>query len=55
VLHKLIVAAIVTAAVGACATLENLRGLMQAPRFEHAPGQQADIRRGELRGIRGLQ
>ena len=28
----------------ACATLESLRGLVQAPRFEEAPGQQAQIR-----------
>lgn len=27
-----------------CATLESLRGLVQAPRFEEAPGQQAQIR-----------
>ena len=27
-----------------CATLEGLRGLVQAPRFEEAPGQPAEIR-----------
>lgn len=27
-----------------CATLEGLRGLVQAPRFEEAPGQQPEIR-----------
>ncbi len=28
----------------ACATLQSLRGLIQAPRFEEAPDQQAEIR-----------
>lgn len=28
----------------ACATLQNLRGLIQPPRFEEAPGQQAEVR-----------
>jgi hypothetical protein len=33
-----------TVAFAGCATLENLRGLVQAPKFEQAPGQQAEIR-----------
>jgi hypothetical protein len=31
-------------ASASCATLEGLRGLIQAPRFEEAPGQPAEIR-----------
>jgi hypothetical protein len=31
-------------ALSGCATLEGLRGLVQAPRFEEVPGQQAQIR-----------
>ena len=59
-LHKLIVVVIVTSAVGACATLENLRGLVQAPQFEQAPGQQAEIRvmgpsRGQPLGGAGVR
>ena len=34
----------VSAALSACATLEGLRGLVQAPRFQQAEGQQAEIR-----------
>jgi hypothetical protein len=44
VLAKLIVAALLTLGLSGCATLEGLRGLVQAPRFEQAPGQQAEIR-----------
>lgn len=40
---KLIVV-IATAALSGCAALEGLRGLVQAPRFDEAPGRQAEIR-----------
>lgn len=35
---------VVLVASGACATLQNLRGFIQPPRFEEAPGQQAEVR-----------
>lgn len=41
---KLIAVAVAIAVSGGCATLENLRGLVQAPQFEQAPGQDAEIR-----------
>jgi hypothetical protein len=44
VLPKLIVGALLVLTLSACAGLEQLRGLVQAPRFEQAPGQQAEIR-----------
>jgi len=44
VLPKLIFVALLSVALAACAALEQLRGLVQAPRFEQAPGQQAEIR-----------
>ncbi|HJR58932.1 MAG TPA: LEA type 2 family protein [Vicinamibacterales bacterium] len=43
-LPKLIVVALAALGVSACAALEGLRGLVQAPRFEQAPGQPAEIR-----------
>ena len=43
-LQKLSLAMSAVLALNACATLEGLRGLVQAPRFEQAPGQQAEIR-----------
>lgn len=43
-LTRLIVGALLGAGVIGCAALEGLRGLVQAPRFEQAPGQQAEIR-----------
>jgi hypothetical protein len=44
VLSKLIVGSVLTLAMAGCATLENLRGLVQAPKFEQAPGRDAEIR-----------
>jgi hypothetical protein len=44
VLPRLIVITLVALMIPACASLENLRGLVQPPRFEQAPGQQAEIR-----------
>ena len=41
---KLIVILAAAQMLGACATLENLRGLVQAPKFEQAPGREAEIR-----------
>lgn len=41
---KLSGVALAALAVSACAGLENLRGLVQAPRFEQVPGQPAEIR-----------
>lgn len=43
-LQKLIGVAVLALAVNACASLEHLRGLVQAPRFEQEPGRQAEIR-----------
>ena len=43
-LQKLSIVTLATFAFGACATLEGLRGLVQAPRFEQAPGQRAEVR-----------
>ncbi|CAN5873233.1 hypothetical protein BH24ACI5_BH24ACI5_25460 [soil metagenome] len=43
-LPRLIVAALLTLAVPACAGLEGLRAFVQAPKFEEAPGRQAEIR-----------
>ena len=43
-MSKLIVACVVCLGLAGCATLENLRGLVQAPKFEQATGQQAEIR-----------
>jgi len=44
VLLKLIVTSLLALALGGCAALEGLRGLVQAPRFEQAPGREAEIR-----------
>lgn len=41
---KLILLALLTVIASACATLEQLRGLVQAPKFEQEPGRQAEIR-----------
>ena len=41
---KFIIAIAMAALSFGCAALEGLRGLVQAPRFEQAPGQQAQIR-----------
>ena len=41
---KLIILLILALAASGCATLEQLRGLVQAPRFEQEPGRQAEIR-----------
>lgn len=46
-LPRLIITALLAPTVLGCAALEGLRGLVQAPKFEEAPGQQAEIR---LRG-----
>ena len=43
-LQRLSLVTLATLALGACATLEGLRGLVQAPRFEQAAGQEAEIR-----------
>lgn len=43
-LAKLIVVLVVAFTLAGCATLENLRGLVQAPTFEQAPGRDAEIR-----------
>lgn len=40
---KLIGVVVLAVACTGCATLESLRGLVQAPRFEEAPGQEARI------------
>jgi hypothetical protein len=42
--RQLIVVGLTTLALGGCAGLEQLRGLVQAPRFEQAPGQEAEVR-----------
>lgn len=44
VVPRLIVASLLALSVSACAALEGLRGFVQAPRFEEAPGQRAEIR-----------
>ena len=41
---KPIIVALAALAFSGCAALEGLRGLVQAPRFEEAPGQDAEIR-----------
>jgi Late embryogenesis abundant protein len=41
---KLILLALLAIVASACATLEQLRGLVQAPKFEQEPGRQAEIR-----------
>ncbi|MEO6212843.1 MAG: LEA type 2 family protein [Vicinamibacterales bacterium] len=43
-LQKLILGSVCALAVSGCATLEGLRGLVQAPKFEQEPGRQAEIR-----------
>lgn len=43
-LHKLIFTSLVALAMSGCAALGELRGLVQAPRFEQEPGRQAEIR-----------
>jgi hypothetical protein len=43
-LLKLIVVSAVALALTGCAGLENLRGLVQAPKFEQAPGRDAEVR-----------
>jgi hypothetical protein len=43
-LPRLIFAAVLTLTMTACAGLEGLRAFVQAPKFEEAPGQQAEIR-----------
>jgi hypothetical protein len=42
--RQLIVVGLTTLALGGCAGLEQLRGLVQPPRFEQAPGQEAEVR-----------
>lgn len=41
---KLIFVAVLAVALSGCAALEQLRGFVQAPRFDEAPGRQAEIR-----------
>lgn len=43
-LPRLIIAVLLALAVPACAGLEGLRAFVQAPKFEEAPGRQAEIR-----------
>ena len=43
-LPRLIIAGLLTLSVTSCAALENLRAFVQAPKFEEAPGQRAEIR-----------
>ena len=43
-LRRLAVVAVLGLATAACASLEGLRGLVHAPRFEHAEGRQSEIR-----------
>jgi hypothetical protein len=43
-LPRLIFAAVLTLMLTACAGLEGLRAFVQAPKFEEAPGQQAEVR-----------
>jgi hypothetical protein len=47
---KLIAVALGCVLLGACAGLDQLRGLIQAPRFEQAPDHQPEIR---LLGLNG--
>ena len=42
--NKLIVTSTCVLVMSGCATLGDLRGLVQAPRFEQEPGRQAEIR-----------
>lgn len=42
--RKLILLGILAFVASACAGLEQLRGLVQAPKFEQEPGRQAEIR-----------
>jgi hypothetical protein len=44
VLHKLIVTSVIALAVSGCAALGELRGVVQAPRFDQEPGREAEIR-----------
>jgi len=44
VLPRLIIAGLLTLTVTSCAALDNLRAFVQAPKFEEAPGQRAEIR-----------
>jgi len=44
VFQKLILATFCTLTFSACATLEGLRALVQAPKFEQEPGRDAEIR-----------
>ena len=41
---KIILASVCALGVSGCASLEGLRALVQAPRFEQEPGRQAEIR-----------
>lgn len=43
-LPRLIIAGLLTFTVTGCAALEGLRAFVQAPKFEEAPGQSAEIR-----------
>lgn len=43
-LPRLIIAGLFMLGVTGCAALENLRAFVQAPKFEEAPGQRAEIR-----------
>ena len=43
-LPRLIIAGLLTLTVTSCAALDNLRAFVQAPKFEEAPGQRAEIR-----------
>ena len=43
-LPRLIIAALLTLTVSGCAALEGLRAFVQAPKFEEAPGQRAEVR-----------
>ena len=43
-LPRLIIASLLTFTVTGCAALEGLRAFVQAPKFEEAPGQRAEIR-----------
>ena len=43
-LPRLIIAGLLTFTVTGCAALESLRAFVQAPKFEEAPGQRAEVR-----------
>ena len=43
-LPRLIIVGLLTLTVTSCAALENLRAFVQAPKFEEAPDQRAEIR-----------